>query len=410
MRRSLTTSQFGYGTLVAVDRVKNGAQGEGRRSQYSASGRRSARPQPRTSDVPRTGQYRPTPPPSQRLDEDRYRPGTRRTSAQPLSASWKPHESGATRPKTAKRQSNNGVGRFAKTYGWRVYALPILVVITALVVFNTATGPAEPIASEGQTLTSADGSAGNGGEPGAGGAGVDGGGEVLPENPAKPVDLKIPTADLPKGGNFSPSGKGTYHVVPGTSPKVGTGQLFTYTIEVEDGIDASSYAGDDSFAAMVQDTLSNPKSWTWDGKKALQRVDASFPNPSFRVSLTTPDTTHRADVCMFQITYESSCYRSSFDKRVVINLARWVRGALAFEGDMTGYRQYAINHEVGHALGGKHVGCPQNGAIAPVMMQQTFGVSNDFVAQLNNLPGGDRGKVPADGNVCKPGSWPNPTP
>lgn len=394
---------------MRVDRVKQGAQGEGRRSQYSASARRPPRAQPRTADAPRTGQYRPTPPPSQRLDEDRYRPGGRRTSAQPLSASWKPHETGAAKA-AAKRKRKGGIGQFAKTYGWRVYALPILVVITALVVFNTATGPPEPIATDGTSLASADGSdgsAGNGGEPGAG---VDGGGDVLPENPAKPVDLKIPTADLPKGGDFTESGQGTFHVVPGKGDKVGTGQLFTYTVEVEDGIDPSSYGGDDSFATMVQGTLSNPKSWTWDGKKALQRVDASYPNPTFRVSLTTPNTTHRADVCMFQITYETSCYRSSFDKRVVINLARWVRGAMAFESDMTGYRQYAINHEVGHALGGKHVGCPENGAVAPVMMQQTFGVSNDFVAQLNNLPGGDRGKVPADGKVCKPGSWPNQTP
>ncbi|KZB82410.1 DUF3152 domain-containing protein [Amycolatopsis regifaucium] len=390
-----------------MDRVKQDAQGEGRRSQYSAAARRSSRPQPRTSDVPRTGQYRPTPPPSQRLDEDRYRPGTRRTSAQPLSASWKPHEPAAKAGDRKAKGKSGGIGQFAKTYGWRVYALPILVVITALVVFNTATGPPEPIASDGTSLAAADGSAGNGGEPGAG---VDGGGDVLPENPAKPVDLKIPTADLPKGANFTESGKGTYHVVPGSGPKVGTGQLFTYTVEVEDGIDPASYAGDDSFANAVVDTLSSPQSWTWDGKKALQRVDASYPNPSFRVSLTTPNTTHRADVCMFQITYETSCYRASFDKRVVINLARWVRGAMAFQGDMTGYRQYAINHEVGHALGGKHVGCPVDGGIAPVMMQQTFGVSNNFVAQLNDLPGGDRGKVPADGKVCKPGSWPNPTP
>lgn len=392
---------------MRVDRVKQGAQGEGRRSQYSASARRPSRAQARTSDAPRTGQYRPTPPPSQRLDEDRYRPGSRRTSAQPLSASWKPHDSGAAKVKAAKRKSKGGIGHFAKTYGWRVYALPILVVITALVVFNTATGPAEPIASDGTSLASSDGSGGDGGESGAG---VDGGGDVLPENPAKPVDLKIPTADLPKGDPFTESGQGTYHVVPGKGEKVGTGQLYTYTVEVEDGIDPASYMGDDSFARSVVETLSSPKSWTWDGKKALQRVDASFPNPSFRVSLTTPNTTHRADVCMFQITYETSCYRSSFDKRVVINLARWVRGAMAFEGDMVSYRQYAINHEVGHALGGKHQGCKENGAIAPVMMQQTFGVSNDFVAQLNNLPGGDRGKVPADGKVCKPGSWPNQSP
>jgi hypothetical protein len=288
-----------------------------------------------------------------------------------------------------------------KTYGWRVYAVPILAVITALVVFDTATRPAEPIDPGGRTLAASEDSTGTQ---------VDGGSDTLPENPAKPIDLKIPTADLPKGGTFTESGQGTYHAVQGSGPKVGTGRLHTYIIEVEDGIDPASYAGDDSFETMVRETLANPRSWTWDGKNALQRVDASFPNPSFRVSLTTPDTAHRADVCGFQIAYETSCYRSSFDKRVVINLARWVRGAMAFGGDMTGYRQYAINHEVGHALGGQHVGCPENGAIAPVMMQQTFGVSNDFVARLNDLPGGDRGKVPADGKVCKPGSWPSPAP
>ena len=46
------------------------------------------------------------------------------------------------------------------------------------------------------------------------------------------------------------------------------------------------------------------------------------------MSLTTPETTHRADACGFQIKFEASCYRKSLG-RVLINLARWVRGAKA---------------------------------------------------------------------------------
>ena len=383
----------------AVDRVKQDARGEDRRPPHRASARRT----PDAEDHPRTGQYRPSKAPAQRVGEDRYRPGGRRTSAEPLSASWKPRIE-LPREKEAEEAPKSGLLKLTKTYGWRVYALPILVVLTVLVVVNTANSPAQPIAEPG---------AGAGVESAGGdtsGGAIDGNGQqAIPENPATPVDLNVPTAELPNGSPFTQAGKGTWHVVPGSGPQIGTGKLYTYTVEVEDGIDPASYAGDDAFATAVQGTLSDPKSWTWDGKIAFQRVDANFPNPSFRVSLTTPETTHRADACGFQIKFEASCYRKSMG-RVLINLARWVRGAKAYGADMTGYRQYAINHEVGHALGNQHVGCGGNDQPAPVMMQQSFGVNDDYVAMLNDIPGGDKGKVAKDGRICKTNSWPNPTP
>ncbi|GAB3154849.1 DUF3152 domain-containing protein [Amycolatopsis stemonae] len=382
--------------------MKQDARGEDRRSPHRASARRSTHSSAEPEDPPRTGQYRPAKPQAQRIGEDRYRPGGRRTAAEPLSASWKPHDPESREPKK-EPPAKSGIAKLTKTYGWRVYALPILVVLTVLVVVNTANSPAEPIAEQG----AANGIESAGGDA-AGGA-IDGNGEqTIPENPATPVDLKVPTADLPDGGPFTQAGAGKWHVVAGSGPKVGTGKLYTYTVEVEDGIDPASYAGDDAFATAVQGTLSDPKSWTWDGKIALQRVDANFPNPSFRVSLTTPETTHRADACGFQITFEASCYRKSLG-RVLINLSRWVRGAKAFGADMTGYRQYAINHEVGHALGNQHVGCGGNDQPAPVMMQQSFGVADDYVSMLNDIPGGDKGKVAKDGRVCKPNAWPNPS-
>jgi hypothetical protein len=384
-----------------VDRVKHDARGEDRRAPHRASARRPAGGAPEPEDTPRTGQYRPSKAPAQRVSEDRYRPGGRRTSAEPLSASWKPRVEPPAK-ETSEKPPKTLFAKLTGTYGWRVYALPILVVLTVLVVVNTANSPAEPIAEQGTGVESAGGDT-------SGGA-IDGDeSQGIPENPATPVDLKVPTADLPNGSPFTQTGAGTWHTVPGSGPKVGNGKLYTYTVDVEDGIDPASYAGDDAFATAVQGTLSDPKSWTWDGKVAFQRVDANFPNPSFRVSLTTPDTTHRADACGFQIKFEASCYRKSMG-RVLINLARWVRGAKAYGADMTGYRQYAINHEVGHALGNQHVGCGGNGQAAPVMMQQSFGVADDYVSMLNDIPGGDKGKVAKDGRVCETNSWPNPTP
>jgi hypothetical protein len=60
--------------------------------------------------------------------------------------------------------------------------------------------------------------------------------------------------------------------------------------------------------------------------------------------------------------------------RVVINVARWATGAKAFDASLATYRQYVVNHEVGHRLGKDHELCPGPGKPAPVMQQQTLGM------------------------------------
>jgi hypothetical protein len=213
----------------------------------------------------------------------------------------------------------------------------------------------------------------------------------------------VPTADLPAGGAFPVSGRGTWRVVPGTTPPVGEGRPYTYTVEIEDG--AVVAEGDQAFAAAVDATLDDPRGWAGSGRIALRRVDAAAARaPDFRVSLTSQLTTRAR--CGYQIRYEASCWQSDLG-RVLINGARWVRGAGAFEGQLGLYRQYAINHEVGHALGNQHVPCGAGGALAPVMMQQSFGVRNDYLAQLtDSSPQG--GEIPRDGKACRPNAWPFP--
>ncbi|MQA10794.1 MAG: DUF3152 domain-containing protein [Pseudonocardiaceae bacterium] len=358
------------------DEVRKGTARDGKRSSSAASASEGQE----SSDA---GQVA-----TARKADDRRGSGARRTSGEPLRASWRPAPSG----ERDRGQRNRGrLARFARTYGWRVYALPILTVITVLVAVDTAsTGDDTPGGQQAATPASGEQSPG----------------PQATEKRGAPVNLNIPTAKLPAGQDFTPAGKGSWHVVPGDGKKVGKGgEEFTYTVEVEDGLDPTSFGGEATFARMVDETLADKRSWIGGGQVSLRRVGPDHPDPSFRVSLTSLETSKRPDVCGFSIPYPTSCWNSS-SKRVVINLGRWVRGAKAFASDMITYRQYAINHEVGHALGNNHVGCGNDGDFAPVMMQQTFGVANNYVAKLNTVDPSNRDAVPRDGKTCKPNAWP----
>ena len=171
---------------------------------------------------------------------------------------------------------------------------------------------------------------------------------------------------------------------------------------VEDGIDPSAYGGDDAFANDGAEHAGRPAQLDRGRHdRAAAGRTPSYPDPDFIVSLTTPNTDHRPDLCGYQIHFEASCWQPAAH-RVVINLARWVRGALAFDGDLGLYRQYAINHEVGHVFGNHHVGCGANGGLAPVMMQQTFGVSDDYVHDLNQADPANRDRCPGTARCAGP--------
>ncbi|MFD9703745.1 DUF3152 domain-containing protein [Lentzea sp. NPDC059081] len=203
------------------------------------------------------------------------------------------------------------------------------------------------------------------------------------------------SSDLPDGPTFPETGTGTFHVVPGEGPVVGTGPLRTYAVEVEDGITVD----DQAFAAFVDATLTDPRGWTARGARAVQRVSGPA---SVRIRLASQHTARA--VCGFEIPVDVSCRDGGF---VVLNAARWFRGAVAFLPDLTSYRQYMVNHEVGHAFGQGHQPCGAAGGPAPVMMQQTFSVSNDEIVRITGgVPQG--AFIPQDGKVCRPNGWPYP--
>lgn len=208
---------------------------------------------------------------------------------------------------------------------------------------------------------------------------------------------------LPPGGKYTKKGSGKFRTAGKPGKTFGKGKKkFTYVVEVESTLKSSAYGGDDAFAAMVDATLANPKSWVGDPQYSFQHVDEKkLPKgkePDMRIQLTSPETT--AATCGDSYGIETSCNFPG-EGRVVLNEARWVRGAIPFEGDLGAYRQYMINHEVGHGIGHKaHVPCSKDGALAPIMMQQTISLNNAEIYKINP----DKA-FKDNSNTCKANPW-----
>jgi hypothetical protein len=135
-----------------------------------------------------------------------------------------------------------------------------------------------------------------------------------------------------------------------------------YTVQVERGLPQDRAR----FAQEVARVLGDERGWRSDGWSFTQVRERA----DFTVMLASPDTVDR--LCAPLLTRGEVSCRSG--ERVVLNVKRWVRGVTYYGDDLRGYRTYLVNHEVGHALGKFHVGCPAPGAKAPVMLQQSKGL------------------------------------
>jgi hypothetical protein len=143
------------------------------------------------------------------------------------------------------------------------------------------------------------------------------------------------------------------------------GHLLHYRVLVEQDIKGLPPA---AFADAVAATLADPRSWTAGGQYRFRRVGPGD-GYDFTLYLATPDT--RDTLCAGSPDGYTSCRNKD---SVVLNVARWVKGAPAFKAPLATYRQYMVNHEIGHRLGQGHMLCPGAGEPAPVMQQQTLGM------------------------------------
>lgn len=159
-------------------------------------------------------------------------------------------------------------------------------------------------------------------------------------------------------------GTGTLAIVPGRDTGRGDYERLTYRVEIEDGLDVD----DRRVAAVVHNTLTDPRGWQELAEVTFERIGRG--EPDLRIILATPTTTDR--LCRpLETRGELSC---RVDERVVLNAKRWALAVPDYRGDVSAYRAYLVNHEVGHALGRGHGYCEGRNEPAPVMMQQSKGV------------------------------------
>ncbi|WP_245753758.1 DUF3152 domain-containing protein [Geodermatophilus ruber] len=264
------------------------------------------------------------------------------------------------RPPGSPRRRPRRARRFVARWGWRAYAIPLLTLATLLTLADlivsgtrtTPSGSAAPVPASSSPAAPT--------------------GTAAPE-PSDAVEVDAGPIDAPVAPEEQPAfvqqGAGTVSVVPGSSGVYGSGPLKRFVVEVEDGIGVDGA----SFAAAVEATLGDPRSWGSSGRLAFQRVgpdEAAAGAYEFKVSLVSPGNMEIYCPGVGTGGYTSCRY----GERAVINLARWETAVPDYQGDIATYRQYVVNHEVGHALGNGHQACPGPGQPAPVMQQQTLGL------------------------------------
>lgn len=211
-----------------------------------------------------------------------------------------------------------------------------------------------------------------------------------PEGPARHAPAQAPLTYAQKMAKIYPldphlKASGKFTTVPGHDKAPGHGRVYRYRVDVEKGLGLDG----ELFAQAVQKTLNDDRSWAHGGGRTFERVSSG--QPDFVITLASPGTT--AAWCAksgLDTSEENVSCDSAATDRVVINAYRWAKGAKTYGDErIHAYRQMLINHEVGHRLGYNHVVCTQNGALAPIMQQQT-----KFLTY--------------NGITCKPNAWPYP--
>ncbi|MGK5733433.1 DUF3152 domain-containing protein [Streptomyces sp. URMC 124] len=203
------------------------------------------------------------------------------------------------------------------------------------------------------------------------------GGVAQPVTYEQKMDRKYPLDEKAKGS-------GDFETVGGHDRAPGRGDVVRYRVDVEKGLPLDA----ELFATAVHRTLNDERSWGHGGTRTFERVSSG--DARFVITLASPGTT--AVWCAksgLDTTQDNVSCDSAATDRVMINAYRWAQGAQTYGDKMHAYRQMLINHEVGHRLGRDHETCSKEGALAPVMMQQT-----KFLA--------------TDGVTCRPNPWPHP--
>ena len=139
------------------------------------------------------------------------------------------------------------------------------------------------------------------------------------------------------------------------------------------------------FATRLRAVLCDQRSWV-GGKRVRFRYD---PKGALLYGLRSPDHTETRCQQLIGLSVNRT-YSCATHQEIVLNSARWFGGSESWPGPVPEYRRMLVDHETGHALGLRHQQCPRDGALAPVMMQQSKGLTS------------------SNGSTCKRNPWPLP--
>ena len=149
------------------------------------------------------------------------------------------------------------------------------------------------------------------------------------------------------------------------------------TINISLKVETSVNINTECVSNLILKILNDPRGWSTIIDKKFQFT--SLDRSDFEIIFATPNTVDK--LCAPLTT--NGIYSCRRENKVVLNYFRWLVGAKDFGTDLSTYRLYLINHEIGHMLGWGHNACPAEGALAPLMMQQSKST-----------------------NGCKPYGWP----
>lgn len=115
-------------------------------------------------------------------------------------------------------------------------------------------------------------------------------------------------------------------------------------------------------ATQIEAILEDPRGWQ-QADIDLRRTDGAP-----HVIVLTEGADAQARCQPYDVGGQFSCQNGPV---VVLNAIRWREAVPHWPGDLDSYRTMLVNHEVGHLLGMHHLRCPAEGAVAPVMEQQS---------------------------------------
>lgn len=135
-------------------------------------------------------------------------------------------------------------------------------------------------------------------------------------------------------------------------------ETITYSVQQAGDVEV----GLGQFAEKVHKTLHHKRGWSLDGRIDFRRVSS---DANMELVLASPEAVEEAAPGC------DAAWSCRVAEQVLINEERWRNATDSWELSVRAYQHYVVNHEVGHFLELGHRHCPEPGAPAPVMQQQS---------------------------------------